>query len=247
MVKRFEHLIIIGRPACGKSELIDYLKSVSVSERVEKFHIGKFEEIDDFPWLWEKFKDDDIWEKLGCPRLYSKNYMPGNPHMTPGGTPLFDFCMEKFNVEIANKYLSKPDFYKDNTLFIEFSRGATKTYTESFALLSQEILEKAVILFIDVTKDESWRRNVERYEEKKKHSILSHSLPKETYDFHYSTHDWLKLTGDKSSGYLEFKKAKVPFVTMNNEPQLPPGQEIAKRYRAAFDTLFKLLNKQEVL
>lgn len=243
MEKTFDHLILIGRPASGKSELIDYLKSMSIPERVKQFHIAAFEEIDDFPWLWEKFQDDDIWEKCGYPRLYSENYMPGNPHMTPKGLHLFDFCMEKFNIEIAKRYLSRPEFYKDGTVFIEFSRGSTRTYTDSFKRLSPEVLERAAILFLDVTKEESWRRNVKRYEEKKKHSILAHSLPIETYEYHYGTHDWPKLTGGKEAGHIEVNGIKIPFVTMNNEPELPAGPEIGRRYSTAFNELFELYSK----
>ena len=240
MKKKFDHLVLLGRPASGKSELIDYLKGLSDSERLDGFHIGKFEEIDDFPWLWQKFTDDDIWERAGYPRLYSENYMPGNPHMNPEGVPLFDFCMAKFNIEIEKNYLSNPDFYKDNTLFIEFARGNTQTYAAAFSRLEKEIWKRAAIFFVDVTKDESWRRNVARYEEKKKHSILAHSLPRETYEYHFGTHDWHDLTDKKESGHLEKGGIKVPFVTMNNEPELPPGPEIAKRYKAAFDKLYEL-------
>ena len=57
----FEHLIIIGRPAAGKSEVIDYLKKTPVAERKTRFHVGEFEEIDDFVFVWECFEIDDIW------------------------------------------------------------------------------------------------------------------------------------------------------------------------------------------
>ena len=39
----FENLIIIGRPAAGKSEVIDYLKKCTDAERAERFHVGPFE------------------------------------------------------------------------------------------------------------------------------------------------------------------------------------------------------------
>lgn len=243
-MKKFDHLILLGRPASGKSEFIDYIKSLPDDERTEICHIARFEEIDDFPWLWEKFTDDDIWEATGYPRLYSENYMPGNPHMSPKGTHLFDFCMEKFNIEIGKKYLSSDDFYKDGTLIIEFSRGGKKTYTGALSKLSAGVLERAAILFIDVTKDESWRRNVARYEKKKRASILCHSLPRETYEYQYGTHDWPELTDKKESGFIGIKGLKIPFITMNNEPELPPGPEIAGRYKRALDKLFELYGKE---
>jgi hypothetical protein len=47
----FDILLLIARPAAGKSEIIDYLKRTALEERVRRFHIGEFAEIDDFPML----------------------------------------------------------------------------------------------------------------------------------------------------------------------------------------------------
>lgn len=244
MKRKFDHLVIIGRPACGKSEFIDYMKNLAANELLEQFHIGQFKEIDDFPWIWEKFMEDDVWEKCGYPRKFSKEYMKGNPGLMPEGAALFDFCMEKFNEGIKANYMNNKGFYDNGTLFIEFSRGGVKNYGDQFPRLVPEIWEKAAIINIHVSREESWRRNVARYEEKLKHSILSHMVPKETYDYYYYENDWKDLTGGKESGYIEITGKKVPFVLMNNEPELPPGPEIAGRYKKALDTLFELYVKK---
>ena len=60
----FDVIILLGRPASGKSEIIDYLKKTSEEERLRRFHVGKFEEIDDFPMLWTWFEEDAILEKI---------------------------------------------------------------------------------------------------------------------------------------------------------------------------------------
>ncbi len=44
----FPILIITGRPAAGKSEVIDFLKKTNAKERLERFHIADFEELNDF-------------------------------------------------------------------------------------------------------------------------------------------------------------------------------------------------------
>ena len=44
----FDIILLNGRPAAGKSEIIDYLKQVPLNERIQRFHIGAFDEIDDF-------------------------------------------------------------------------------------------------------------------------------------------------------------------------------------------------------
>ncbi len=47
----FEIILLIARPAAGKSEIIDYLKKIPLDVRVQRFHVGNFEGIDDFPML----------------------------------------------------------------------------------------------------------------------------------------------------------------------------------------------------
>lgn len=246
MATTFDHFLLLGRPASGKSEFIDFMKKIPDERRAEKYHIGKFEEVDDFVWIWEKFVEDDLWERAGYPRLYSKNYMPGNPGMAPEGTKLFRFCMQKFNEVIAQNYLSRPDFYKQNTLFIEFARGRKNAFKEALQALKPDILARAAILFIYVTREESWRRNVARYQENLKHSILSHMVPKETFDYFFSDHDWLNITGDKPSGHVTVHGLKIPFVTMNNEPESADPVVLDGRYGDALGKLFELYHEKRV-
>jgi len=58
-------LILLGRPAAGKSELIQFLQGLPADERAGDYHLGTIEVVDDFPLLWEKFLEDDIWEAVG--------------------------------------------------------------------------------------------------------------------------------------------------------------------------------------
>lgn len=236
----FKHLMLLGRPAAGKSEFIDFMKKISDAEREEKFHIGKFVEVDDFPWIWEKIAEDDVWEKATGKRLYSRCYMPGNPSVAPEGAPLYDFCMEKFNRVIKKDFLGKPEFYNEHTLIIEFSR---REFEKALNKLQPEILENSAILHIYVTKDESWRRNVARYQEKLKHSILAHMLPKETFDHFYSENDWNALTHNEPCGCLTVHGVKVPFVTMNNEPESVDPVVLDRRYGESLRKLMELKRK----
>jgi hypothetical protein len=236
----FRHLLVLGRPACGKSEFIDFLKHAPAEMVRRRLHIGRFEEVDDFPWLWEKFLDDAIWEKAGYQRLYTQEYMPGNPGMAPKGAGLFDWCMHKFNDVIASQYLGREDFYRDSTLLIEFSRGGTDAFRRAFDRLDRTVLEQAAIFYIHVSRDESWRRNVARYQEKLRHSILAHMVPRETYDHFYDVNDWEALTGGRASGWIEVNGLPVPFVTMPNEPESTDGAVLEARYSAALETLWAL-------
>jgi hypothetical protein len=236
----FRHLLVLGRPACGKSEFIDFLKHSSDDMRWNRLHIGRFEEVDDFPWLWEKFMDDALWEKAGYERLYTQEYMTDNPGMAPKGARLFDWCMHKFNDVISRQYLGREDFYRDATLLIEFSRGGADGFRKALGTLDRRILEPAAIFYIQVSREESWRRNVARYQEKLKHSILAHMVPRETYDCFYDTNDWETLTSGQPSGWLDIQGLSVPFVTMNNEPESTDPAVLEARYSAALGCLWEL-------
>jgi hypothetical protein len=240
MTKTFKHLLVLGRPACGKSEFIDFVKHASPAVRESLLHIGRFDEVDDFPWLWEKFMDDALWEKAGYERLYTQEYMPGNPGMAPKGARLFDWCMYKFNEVIARQYLGRDDFYRDSTLLVEFSRGGPNAFRRALDMLDPAVLEPAAIFYIDVSREESWRRNVARYQEKQRHSILAHMVPRETYDHFYDINDWSELTGGRPSGRLDVRGVRVPFVTMNNEPEATDPAVLEQRYGQALGRLWEL-------
>ncbi|MCX6550700.1 MAG: hypothetical protein NTY02_06800 [Acidobacteria bacterium] len=239
MSEIFQHLLVLGRPACGKSEFIDFLKHASDDMRRRRLHIGTFEEVDDFPWLWEKFLDDAIWEKAGYERLYTEEYMPGNPGMAPKGAKLFDWCMHKFNEVITAQYVGRAEFYRESTLLIEFSRGGEDGFRRALGMLDRSILERAAIFYIHVSREESWRRNVARYQEKLRHSILAHMVPRQTYDHFYDVNDWEALTGGASSGTLDVNGLTVPFVTMKNEPESTDPAVLEERYATALGQLWQ--------
>ncbi|MFH0798924.1 MAG: hypothetical protein V2A66_01940 [Pseudomonadota bacterium] len=235
--RTFDHLLLLGRPAAGKSEFTDFIKKIPSPDRAQLFHIGRFDEIDDFPWIWEKFMEDDMWEEAGFPRIFSVRN--GNQYdVRPEMSRLYKLMFVKFNHSIADRYLSRPNYYKDNTLIVEFSRGCEHTYEDSLSRLSREVLEKAAILYFKVDFDESWRRNVARYQEKLKSSILAHMLPRNAMEMYYMTDDWAEITHGQADGLLCINGIKVPFATMENEPELPPGPDIAKRYTESMERLW---------
>lgn len=240
MVKPFQNILLLGRPASGKSEFIDFMKQVNDDDRADKYNIGKFREMDDFPWIWDMFMQDNVWEAAGYPRRYSLG--GSNPGLNKEGAPLFDYCMAKFNQEYAKQYQNNSEFYKDGTLFIEFARGGDNAYANALSKLSPEILKRASILFVLVSYEESCRRNNARYQEKLQSSILAHKVADETMEQYYKTHDWLELTNRKDSGYLAIQGVKIPFVTMGNEPELTDPVQLDARYGAALQSLKELVN-----
>lgn len=233
----FQNLIITGRPACGKSEFIDFMKKIPLEQRIEKYCIGKFEEIDDFPWLWELCEEDDRREKEGLKRLCTESVPEGFNVIEQG---LRGRLIEKMNEVIIKKYLKRPEFYDEGTLMIEFARGKTDGFRNSLNNLSKEVLEVSAILHILVTFEESYRKNNARYEKGLESSILFHKVPdKDMFGF-FKENDWLELTENRPDGYLMINDVKVPFLTMNNEPELTDPEGLEKRYSLALKKLMQL-------
>lgn len=238
----FDHLFILGRPASGKSEFLDFMSKLPAGERASAYHVGRMQVLDDFVWLWEKFEEDDLWERAVGRRLHSRRAGQG---YVLGSGELFDFLIEKLNAEICRRHLGDEDFYRGHTLLVEFSRGGEKPYREALARFSPELWRRAAILYVAVSGDESLRRNEARYKEKLKHSILAHRCPEEDMLRFYRDDDWPSLTGGEGSGCLSIAGMRVPFVTMANEPESADPAVLGPRYGAALGRLWTLASEQD--
>lgn len=229
-MRLFKKLILLGRPASGKSEFIDFLKKIPEAKRKEIYHLGALHELDDFVWLWEKFLEDDCWERAGHARLFSKKDGPG--YIITDGAVL-NYCLARFNEEIRKAPA-------EGTVFIEFSRGAEDGgYRRALNRLSDELLQGAAVLFIYTSYEEACRRNEARYVEKLKHSVLAHKVPPRDMERFGKEIDWEELTEGKPFGHLTIRGVRLPFLTMNNEPELKDESALESRYHAALDQLFK--------
>lgn len=210
--ERFPIVILIGRPAAGKSELIDFLKKTPVEERLKRFGIGEFDEIDDFIYVWDTFENDDILAKHGKERVFTDEKYYFKDHF------IWNLFIEKINLAYKKKISENPNYHDSKTCIIEFSRGGEKAFQEAFSYLSDEILSKAVIIYIKVSYEESCRRNEKRKRKNLEHSILFHSLPQEKMEYYYKTNDWDELTKNDAD-YIFFKNYKIPYVEFINEPE----------------------------
>jgi hypothetical protein len=139
--------------------------------------------------------------------------------------------------------LDHPEFYDTGTVFIEFARGIGDGFKHTLDQFDMEILKDSAVIYIDVSFEESFRKNNARYKEAQKNSILFHKVPDEDMLGFFKENDWKEITLGKAGGYLRLKDIDVPFVTMNNEPELTDAALLEKRYKGAFDTLWKLYNR----
>jgi len=238
MTDRFPVIILIGRPAAGKSEIIDYLKQIPEHERRVRFHIGDFEEIDDFVWVWQLFEDDDIRQQLGMGRV---NTTPDYYFTDP---LLWNFLIEKINREFYRRLARNVNYLQEGTVIVEFSRGGDNGFGEAFSCLADDLLRRASIVYVSVPYEESLRRNRRRRRPGLEGSILYHSLPDAKMEFYYQTNDWETLSGGRSEGVITIKGHAVPFVVFQNEPELT--DDPAKLGPALAEVLAKLWSLQSL-
>jgi hypothetical protein len=230
--KTFDIIMLHGRPAAGKSEIIDYLKKTKVDERVRRFHIDRFEEIDDFPMIWTWFEEDDILEKMGHPRIHSssKGYFKE--------IYLWDLLIKRINLEYVKRNRDIENYHDYYTTIVEFSRGTEHGgYKYAYKHLSEDILRRAAIVFIDVSYEESLRKNRKRFNPEKPDSILEHGLDDDKMEALYKEVDWDGFTANDPN-FVDVNGIRVPYAVFDNHDDVT-----TKRGSALGDRLETVINR----
>ena len=234
-------LILIGRPASGKSEIINYLQKLGDIERRAKFHLGDLEVIDDFPMLWTWFEEDDILsQRLNQPRLHTdeQGYFKHSYH--------WDLLIQRLDLEYYKRLRDDMNLHHSQTIIIEFSRGSQHDgYQRALSHFSTELLEKAAILYVAVSYEESLRKNQARFNPARPDSILEHGLPDKKLELLYRQDDWQSITHNNPT-HLRINSVDVPYVLFENEDDVT-SREIElldQRLSKGLGELYQLLRNQ---
>jgi hypothetical protein len=237
----FDILILIGRPASGKSEIIDFLTHLPDQTRRERFHLGKLEVLDDFPILWAWFEEDDILSRtFKLPRLHS------NEEGYFLYQELWHVLIERLSLAYAKKIRDDASYHGHTTALIEFARGNEHGgYAEAFSHLSDEILPRAGIMYVRVPFEESLRKNRRRFNPEKPDSILEHGLTDDKMERLYRDDDWATLGSDES-GYLHTRGQNVPYMVFPNEDDVTTGKlkQLEERLEAVLGKLWELYEQR---
>lgn len=235
----FDLLLLIARPAAGKSEIIDYLKRTPLPERAERFHIREFDELDDFPMLWIWFEEDALLEKMGHPRLHTDSQTLFLHQY------LWDLLIQRIGLEYQKKLRDIPQYEERFTTIVEFSRGAEHGgYRSAFSQLSPQMLPKMAVLYIDVPWEESLRKNRRRFNPEKPDSILEHGLDDWKMERLYREVDWEQVSRDDPH-YLSIQGIRVPYVVFDNADDVttPRGPALGQRLEQTLQQLWTLYSK----
>jgi len=232
----FDVIILIGRPASGKSEIIDFLVRTPREDRRQRFHVGQLDVLDDFPMLWAWFEEDQILsQRLGKPRL----------HTDAGGYFKYDYLwhllIERLGLEYHKRLRDEPDYHQKTTALVEFSRGAEHGgYAAAFKHLPQDLLSRAAVVYVEVSFEESLRKNRRRFNPDRPDSILEHSLPDEKLHRLYGEDDWRRFSADGNC--LAVRGQRVPYVVFPNEDDVTTDSPdlLAVRLEQTLNVLWQL-------
>lgn len=238
-MNHFPILILIGRPASGKSEIIDALLHADRDERLRRFHIARPDVLDDFPMLWAWFEEDHLLaEGFGEPRL----------HTDAEGYFLHEYLWHLLIARLDLEYhkrLRDPGYSEEHTAIIEFSRGSEHGgYAAAFRHLSAALLKRAVVVYVRVSFEESLRKNRRRFNPDRPDSILEHGLPDAKLERLYGRDDWDELSAPDPH-FIRLGGLRIPYAVFENEDDVTTQREpaLTERLEAVLDLAWKLMRQ----
>ena len=234
----FPVLILNARPAAGKSEIIHALKTTPVEERIARLHVGPLHILDDFPMIWTWFEEDHLLETVfHQPRLHTTadEYFLTND--------LWHLLIERLSLEYEKWRRDTPE---GHTAVLEFSRGGEHGgYEAAYKHLSREILSLAACLYVDVTYEESLRKNRTRFNPDRPDSILEHGLSDEKLERLFREDDWSSFSGGDPH-YLSIQGLQVPYVNFENADDVTSngGEALFRRLEERLGALWSLWQRR---
>jgi hypothetical protein len=233
----FDVLLLIGRPASGKSEIIDHLQHTPVEARRLRYHVGELDVLDDFPMLWTWFEQDHLLsQKLDRPRLYTDEQ---GYFLHPA---LWHLLIERLSLDYRKRLRDDPAYHDRKTALVEFARGSQHGgYGQAFQHLDEALLRRAGIVYVRVSFSESLRKNRSRFNPDRPDSLLEHSLPDEKLERLYRADDWDDLASGPS-GSLKIGSVDVPYAIFENEDDVTTAKTdlLAGRLESVLGELWDL-------
>ncbi len=231
----FDILFLIARPAAGKSEIIHYLKSLNDASRQARYHIGVFDEFDDFPMLWTWFEEDAILERMGKRRLHSDEQCYFKYDY------LWHVLIERLALDYGKLIRDQPEYHSTGTAIVECARGSEHGgFASAFEHFPADMLRRGAILYISVSWEESLRKNRRRFNPIRPDSILEHALPDEKLERLYKESDWPTFSAGAPDTII-INDVKVPYAIFENEDDVTTNQpdQLAARLKTTLDLLWQ--------
>jgi adenylate kinase family enzyme len=211
---KYKYVLLLGRAGCGKSALYRELEK----RILESGQDITFERVDDFPKLWAAVERDDALEKEGKERIYFARFNDGELSLI--NDDLFNLILKEVNSDVLR--IDKPD----HMIFIEFARS---NYIEALQNFDNSILDSCIAIYVEVSFDICWARNVARHEAAITQGGDDHLVPREEMEKRY-------LYDDQDAFVQYMVDQSIPVVVVNNEAD---GEEhLKKQVEELFKNLF---------
>jgi hypothetical protein len=230
----FPLLILNARPAAGKTEMLRALNEVPLETRIARFGIGRMLVLDDFPMIWAWFEEDRLLEQVfHRPRLHTTSDEYFLHH-------------DLWHLLIRRLCLGYEKWDRDSldphTVVLEFSRGCEHGgYQAAYQHLSHTVLERAAILYLSVSYEESIRKNKSRFNPNRPDSLLQHGLSDEKIQRLYRTDDWDELTR-QDPAFVHVGDHRIPYAIFENEDDVTTraGETMLGRLEKCMGRLWSL-------
>jgi adenylate kinase family enzyme len=215
---KYKYVFLLGRPGCGKSALYRELEQRILDSGQAK----TVERVDDFPKVWARLLQDDAREEEGKERLFSKRIGDGNYIVTRDKVfeRIFDEILKEVNADVLE--ITKPD----HVIFLEFARSS---YVQAIQHFDQRILDNCIAIYMQVSFDTCWARNVARHEAAIAKDGDDHLVPRKEMEKRYLY--------DDQEAFVQYMQARhIPVAVVDNEAH---GEEhLERQVEQLFDDLF---------
>ena len=119
--------------------------------------------------------------------------------------------------------------------------SASRGYRTALGHFDKNLLKKAAVLYIDVSYEESLRKNRTRFNPERPDSILEHSLSDEKMERLYQHSDWEQISADDDQ-YLTIDGVRVPYAIFPNEDDITTtgGEPLEARLETVLSHLWSI-------
>jgi adenylate kinase family enzyme len=209
---KHKYVFLLGRPGCGKSTIYRELERRILQSGQAK----TCERVDDFARLWADYEEDHAREREGKERLHSVWTDSGECIIT---LEYLHDVLKEVNADLLQ--IDKPD----HCVFVEFARPS---YVEAIQSFDNRILENSLMVFMEVSFDTCWARNVARHEAAIAAGGDDHLTPREAMEYY--------LTDDQDAFAQLMVERGIPVRVIDNEAD---GKEhLLRQVNELFDELF---------
>ena len=163
------------------------------------------------------------------------------------------YCVDNLPVELLPNFLELSvlaggELHKVAVGMDLRERHFLEKYRQAFEHLSDQILERAGIIYVQVSFEESQRKNRKRFNPERPDSILEHAVDDKKLETLYRHDDWNDLVAGSNPGdILQIRQHKVPFVTFENEDDVTTrgGAVLGDRLQDACSRLWDVHHRAE--